>query len=466
MEQSIAFDEQNKIWSRSSKNNGVPLNSLIGPAILNRLKEMDKDKVLEINHANGRETTVKEMYGMSVTCAKNLVNLGIQQGDIVAIIANLTYYTTPLCFGCFIQGAIVNPIPVTSTDEGFEHIMSYINPKIIIYETCFKDRIEKAIEKVKPSNLEYFICSNNDIENILFKPVDDIDSFTAPDLGDPSKIIAAMPLTSGSTGKQKAIQISHSFYMFGMMNWFESFKGMRYYIGSNFGWMSQIAALAQPVFIEQVRIYSDNQPSGEYMAQVIYDTKATHFFSASFAVPDLIEYCIANEKVHYLASLRKLLTGGAPIPQALYKEIETLLPNCQFICGYGMTEMNGTIATDERLTNRDGVLLIPGLQLRILDTNRNPVGRNSMGKIELKPLNVNFLGYHNMDEVNKESFVDGWISTGDYGAMNDQNLLNVFGRYKDLIFCDEHVVRGLCYKKNEPITKQLLCKHRCHIICP
>lgn len=133
MEYGLTFNEEEKIWRRASKDHGIPLDTLVGPELLKRLRNMDDDKVFEINHANGKETTAKEMYDMSVTCAKNLEELGVKQGEIVSVIANLTYYTTPLCFGCFIQGAIVNPIPVTSTDGEYDFNLLDITYKSSIF---------------------------------------------------------------------------------------------------------------------------------------------------------------------------------------------------------------------------------------------------------------------------------------------------------------------------------------------
>lgn len=133
MEFGVTFDESTKIWSRPSKDHGIPVNTLVGPEILKNLKEMDENRVIEFNHANGKSTTAKEMYNLSVTCAKNLESLGVKKGDIVTVVANLTYYTTPLCYGCFIHGAVVNPVPVTSTDG--EHVFFYIH--LSVFETFF-----------------------------------------------------------------------------------------------------------------------------------------------------------------------------------------------------------------------------------------------------------------------------------------------------------------------------------------
>ena len=42
-------------------------------------------------------------------------------------------------------------------------------------------------------------------------------------------------------------------------------------------------------------------------------------------------------------------------------------------------------------------------------------------------------GYHNNDEANSESFVDGWFRTGDQSFINSDGYLTLTGRLKELI---------------------------------
>lgn len=116
MEYGQKFDEDNKIWFTPPKDFGYDFNQLVGVAILDRLKILDQNRVLEVNHGNGKETTVAEMRKLSITCAKNLEKLGLKKGDIVVFFSQLNHLTTPTCYGCFINGVIVNPMVVTMNE--------------------------------------------------------------------------------------------------------------------------------------------------------------------------------------------------------------------------------------------------------------------------------------------------------------------------------------------------------------
>lgn len=116
MEYGQRYDEVNRVWSTPKKDDGYDFNQLAGQAIFDRLKISDQNRVLELNHGTGKETTVGEMRNLAVTCAKNLESLGIKKGDVVCFFSQLNSFTTPTCYGCFIIGAIVNPMVVTMSE--------------------------------------------------------------------------------------------------------------------------------------------------------------------------------------------------------------------------------------------------------------------------------------------------------------------------------------------------------------
>lgn len=316
---------------------------------------------------------------------------------------------------------------------------------MIIYDDIYKDKIEASLNRINGKNLRFFLSTNSTSsesqENLLFQQIPDldIDDFTPPNLGDPKKVILSLSLTSGSSGKPKAIEISHAFYLRGLAGWWEHYENMRFYIGSPFGWISQLSNITQPVFLSQTRIYSGLDPTPEYIAKLINDTGVTHMFCVTKKLSDIVDYCNANNKNQFLRSIKKIMSGGAPITETLKRDTLNAVPDCQFCSCYGMTEVASCISSDELLKEKLGMAILRGVQLKIVDDNLNALGVNKPGRILVKT-EIEFLEYYHNDKANEESFIDGWLVTGDFGYMNEHNLLHVLGRYKDLIFCDKEMV--------------------------
>ncbi|WDZ82888.1 non-ribosomal peptide synthetase [Micromonospora cathayae] len=75
---------------------------------------------------------------------------------------------------------------------------------------------------------------------------------------------------------------------------------------------------------------------------------------------------------------------------------------------------------------------VAGCALRIVDDRGRPVGGNRVGLIEVRGPNV-ARRYHRDGPASRETFVDGWLRTGDLGFLRAGRLC-VTGRAKDVVF--------------------------------
>ncbi len=77
--------------------------------------------------------------------------------------------------------------------------------------------------------------------------------------------------------------------------------------------------------------------------------------------------------------------------------------------------------------------LAPGVQIKIVDFKTReelPVGQR--GEIVVKsPSQIKY--YWNKPEVNKKEIVDGWMHSGDIGALKEDGLIYYYGRNRDVI---------------------------------
>ena len=127
--------------------------------------------------------------------------------------------------------------------------------------------------------------------------------------------------------------------------------------------------------------------------------------------------------------LRIFAIGGAP----LAPDVELFLREARFpyAIGYGLTEtaplIAGTHPSDTRYRSTGPAL--PGTQIRIAD----PHTETGEGEIQVKGPTV-MLGYYKDPERTREVFTDdGWLKTGDLGAMASDGYIFIKGRSKNMI---------------------------------
>ncbi len=122
-----------------------------------------------------------------------------------------------------------------------------------------------------------------------------------------------------------------------------------------------------------------------------------------------------------LERIRYGVCGAAPASPELFDYYNALgVPLRE---GYGQTESTGVIAIQRLDRPRRGYVgePIPNLEVKIAED----------GEILVKGPNV-FKGYFKDPELTAETIVDGWLHTGDVGAMDD-GFLKILDRKKDII---------------------------------
>jgi long-chain acyl-CoA synthetase len=134
------------------------------------------------------------------------------------------------------------------------------------------------------------------------------------------------------------------------------------------------------------------------------------------------EALFKNVRAAFGGNLKQANTGAAPIA----KEILEFFFACgvPVLEGYGMTETSTVATTQTRDRFKLGTVgfAIPGCEIRIADD----------GEVLLKGPNI-FQGYYKLQDESWGTIVDGWMHTGDLGALDEDGFLTITGRKKDII---------------------------------
>ncbi|KZT64337.1 acetyl-CoA synthetase-like protein [Daedalea quercina L-15889] len=141
-------------------------------------------------------------------------------------------------------------------------------------------------------------------------------------------------------------------------------------------------------------------------------------------------------KDYDLSSVHSIMSGAAPLSSELTQQVAKVLPQACVGQGYGMTETSTTVSfpqIEQKIcTPGTAGRLIPGVVARVLRADGSLAGFNEPGHLVIKSP-ANALRYMNDADATRETFVDGWVHTGDEVIINERMELFVVDRIKELI---------------------------------
>ncbi len=172
---------------------------------------------------------------------------------------------------------------------------------------------------------------------------------------------------------------------------------------------------------------------GETLANLICEEKVTVALAVPTVWLGLLQYVEMSGKK--LPSLRRIVTGGAPMPSALMERLETNL-GITVQTSWGMTELSpaGTFAApnDKHRSAVNSGRPAIGVDLLLMDAEGTPLAeqRNVEGHLYVKGQAVveRYLG-----QTEPVTNPEGWFKTGDIAIITEDGQLQITGRSKDLI---------------------------------
>jgi len=157
-----------------------------------------------------------------------------------------------------------------------------------------------------------------------------------------------------------------------------------------------------------------------------------------------------------LSSLVNIMYGGAPSSNELVRRLCEEFPDATPGQGYGLTETTGAVASTEAedyLTRSGSVG--PATPVGEISIRDPADGRTNLPPGELGELWVYgpmvAKEYWNKPQATAETFVDGWVRTGDLARIDDEGFCFIVDRAKDVlirggenIYCPEveHALTG------------------------
>ncbi|GKQ35230.1 long-chain fatty acid--CoA ligase [Streptomyces sp. A012304] len=431
-----------------------------------------------------RDVTAAEFRDEVLALAKGLLAQGVRFGDRVAIMSRTRYEWTLFDFALWTIGAQVIPVyPTSSAEQCFWMLYdAEVTAAVVEHEdhamtiATVIDRLPRLrrLWQLDESCVRELYDAGAHLEDEV---VHRHREAVTPDS------IATVIYTSGTTGRPKGCVISHRNFMFEadtvIRRWepvFHSRKGdeaatlLFLPLAHVFGRMVQVAAIRGGV-----RFGHQPQMSAAALLPDLAAFRPTFFLGVPYifekvfnaarrkaeregragafekAVDVAVNYAEAVEakawgtgpgpsaglrmqhqlfdKLVYAkmraamgGRIRQAMTGGSAMDRRL--GLFFAGAGVHIYEGYGLTESTAAATANPPGRTRYGTVgqPIPGMTVHIADD----------GEIWLRGDNV-FQGYLNNPKATDEALHDGWLATGDLGALDEDGYLTITGRKKEIL---------------------------------
>ena len=162
--------------------------------------------------------------------------------------------------------------------------------------------------------------------------------------------------------------------------------------------------------------------------------------SAILGVPTMLVSLLESleQRPYDVSSVDMFSCGGSMVAPELVRNVRQVF-GCDFGTLYGQTETSPVITQHFKNDSLDDICNTIGQALPNTEVSIRKIGTNKVAPLETTGeicvrAYCNMIGYHGDDKATRETIdSDGWLHTGDLGAMDERGYVRITGRVKDMI---------------------------------
>jgi len=384
--------------------------------------------------------------------AGGLRAMGFRKGDRLAIFGYNSAEWVLFYLAASFAGLIVVPISFRSKGEELSHILSQAQVNGVAFDAALGAALDGIRNQFGPG--VHYICLSGRAPDwaVTWQQVvqnqEEIPFSEESGLTDGHSIC----FTSGTTGMPKGVLLTQANLLLG-----QHFNCLRVFpftdrdifvittpLCHRTGWGRFVQALG----LGATACILPTPFDTDELLKVITRHRATVVGMVPTMARMLLQRCRKSD-LEGLTSWRSLLLTGESCPQELKKDFREHLPNVGLYTFYASTEtgMISCLYPEHQLSKGASVgTVVPGIEIKLDPEGEILVRSGEPGHFAV------MAGYYNDPETTSQVIEDGWYHTGDVGYFDQEGILYIIDRKKDLI-----ITGGLNVSSRE--VEEVLCLH-------
>jgi fatty-acyl-CoA synthase len=389
----------------------------------------------------GQRDSFLELDRLVDRTANALRELGIEEGDRVAVFSHNNRSYVILRFAIIRAGAVFTPINFMLTAGEVAYILEHSGARAVIAEDALCGTCDEAFGRMTaPPTLKAFAHHSGGV------PPDgwlDADSwFAHPDAtpvqssrgeDDPVQIM----YTSGTESRPKGALLSSrcllAQYVSCIVDGGMDADDVELHCMPLYHCAQLDCFLSVDLYLGATSILL-RAPDPAAMLATVEAERVTKLFCPPTVWISLLRH--PDFETRDLSSLKKGYYGASIMPTAVIRELLERLPSLRLWNFYGQTEMApmATVLKPEHQPRKLGSAGVPAVNVetRVVDEEDHDAAVGEVGEIVHRSPQA-MLGYYDDEPRTREAFRNGWFHSGDLGRFDEDGYLYVVDRKKDMI---------------------------------
>lgn len=398
----------------------------------------------------------EQFISQTASRARALRSLGIEDGDVVAVMLPVGPVSYPMLFACYISSTTLC-VNYFLEAPALVQLIRSSGAKALLTATAYDDDpwcLEKIahIRSALPG-LKHLVFgegadtgASNSVETYITKD----SSGGWPRRGDPKTRLVAIFCTGGTTALPKLAPHSEAMHVAHIdptgsaqdVSVGDVLLGGAPLFHSSGAVQGGIACFFRgaTVLLPSSKGFRDPKLIANYWRFV-----ERYKVTVGAGVPTVVAALAAAPVNGDTSSMRTFFVGGAPLSVSTVESFKRITDGVPIVEGWGMTEACGFATMNPLDRQKIGSAGVPlsdvELQIRVSPTKSDDLATcdvNEIGEIVIRGKSV-ISGYFGNTVQASDAFTpDGWLRTGDLGRLDEDGFLWVTGRAKDLIIRGGH----------------------------